>query len=125
MNWWRIVQRGPDVPPDFSESDREYVRDAFDLLPPEPWNKETWKTWTDQVKDKTHRKGSCSTRRYGWRSPDWIRALIWLDLLPLLVGQEYQARRPRSSFSRRSPTALLVLGATAMRLSDLASSSPS
>jgi len=31
--------------------------EAAQLLPPSPWNGETWKAWTDAVKEKTGRKG--------------------------------------------------------------------
>jgi glutamyl-tRNA synthetase len=93
-SWWRILQRGPDMLPDFSESDREYVRGAFDLLPPEPWNRETWKTWTDQVKEKTHRKGKLlyAPLRLALTGLDSGPDLA--DLLPLLGQAGIQARRP-------------------------------
>ena len=34
-----------------------FAAQAADLLPPEPWSVETWKTWTDAVKAATGRKG--------------------------------------------------------------------
>ena len=93
-SWWRIVQQGPDVLPDFPETDREYVRKAFDLLPPEPWNRDTWKTWTDQVKEKTHRKGKMlyAPLRLALTGLDSGPELA--DLLPLLGQAGIQARRP-------------------------------
>ncbi|TCS60583.1 glutamate--tRNA ligase [Varunaivibrio sulfuroxidans] len=37
--------------------DREFLHAAADLLPGEPWDAETWKTWTAAVKGATGRKG--------------------------------------------------------------------
>jgi glutamyl-tRNA synthetase len=39
------------------EEDREFVAEAMALLPPEPFDAETWGTWTAAVKEKTGRKG--------------------------------------------------------------------
>ena len=55
--WWRIVKEGPTEKPEFSEVDRDYIRAAFGHVPDEPWDKSTWKTWTDAVKEATGRKG--------------------------------------------------------------------
>jgi glutamyl-tRNA synthetase len=92
--WWRIVQQGPDVPPDFSENDKEYVRNAFELLPSEPWSSDTWKAWTDAVKEKTHRKGKMlyAPLRLALTGLDSGPELA--DLLPLLGRAGIQARRP-------------------------------
>ncbi len=53
--WMRIVN-GP-VAPVIEDEDRDFVRAASGLLPPEPWSEETWKEWTDRVKAATGRKG--------------------------------------------------------------------
>ena len=37
--------------------DRELITKAHDLLPAEPWDGTTWKTWTEAVKAGTGRKG--------------------------------------------------------------------
>jgi glutamyl-tRNA synthetase len=37
--------------------DVDFIAKARDLLPGEPWNGTTWKTWTDAVKAATDRKG--------------------------------------------------------------------
>jgi glutamyl-tRNA synthetase len=55
--WWKIVKQGPAEAAEFSEIDRDYVRAALALLPDEPWDKQTWKVWTDAVKEATGRKG--------------------------------------------------------------------
>ena len=37
--------------------DRELTAAAAELLPPEPWNEETWNAWVNEVKNKTGKKG--------------------------------------------------------------------
>ncbi len=37
--------------------DKDFLEQATNLLPPEPWDQNTWKTWTDTLKQKTGRKG--------------------------------------------------------------------
>lgn len=37
--------------------DKELVTAAAELLPPEPWNEETWNSWVNEVKTKTGKKG--------------------------------------------------------------------
>ena len=39
------------------EDDRGFVAEAFAMLPEQPWDSETWATWTSAVKDATGRKG--------------------------------------------------------------------
>ncbi|MGH6894132.1 MAG: glutamate--tRNA ligase, partial [Dongiaceae bacterium] len=51
---WQSVIKGP-VTPDIKDSD--FAARAAELLPPEPWNAETWSTWTNAVKNATGRKG--------------------------------------------------------------------
>ncbi|MCB8819982.1 glutamate--tRNA ligase [Microvirga rosea] len=51
--WWTVV-RGPIVP---VISDRAFIEDARNLLPPAPWDTTTWKTWTEAVKTATGVKG--------------------------------------------------------------------
>jgi len=51
--WWQVAH-GP-VDPVISEPD--FINQAAELLPTEPWSENTWKEWTDAVKDATGRKG--------------------------------------------------------------------
>jgi glutamyl-tRNA synthetase len=39
------------------EADREFLALAAELLPPEPWNDQTWSSWTNALKEKSGRKG--------------------------------------------------------------------
>ena len=51
--WWRVVA-GPIAP---VIEDADFAAKASALLPPEPWDEGTWRTWTDAVKAATGRKG--------------------------------------------------------------------
>jgi glutamyl-tRNA synthetase len=51
--WWAVV-RGPITP---VIVDRVFSDTAADLLPPEPWDATTWKSWTEAVKNATGVKG--------------------------------------------------------------------
>jgi glutamyl-tRNA synthetase len=51
--WWAIVD-GPVTP---RIEDASLAAAAADLLPPEPWDDGTWKSWTDAVKERTGARG--------------------------------------------------------------------
>ncbi|MDH5721869.1 MAG: glutamate--tRNA ligase [Alphaproteobacteria bacterium] len=51
--WWNVA-KGP-VTPVIEEP--EFIKDALELLPPAPWDENTWMGWTNAVKEKTGRKG--------------------------------------------------------------------
>ncbi|WP_208539198.1 glutamate--tRNA ligase [Algihabitans albus] len=51
---WRQVVKGT-VTPQIEEPD--YVAQAAELLPPEPWDETTWGVWTGALKQATGRKG--------------------------------------------------------------------
>ena len=48
--------RGP-VTPIIADEDREFIAEARDLLPAEPWDETTWSAWTNALKAATGRKG--------------------------------------------------------------------
>ncbi|MBT8457262.1 MAG: glutamate--tRNA ligase [Alphaproteobacteria bacterium] len=54
-DWWALFRDG--ATPMVAEEDREFVAEAFAMLPPLPYGPETWSTWTAAVKDATGRKG--------------------------------------------------------------------
>ena len=56
-HWWAIINGDLPEKPDISEEDQAFVRESFTLLPQAPWDKQTWKNWTDAVKTATGRKG--------------------------------------------------------------------
>ncbi len=51
--WWDVVSG--NVEPIIEDPD--FAAQAAELLPPEPWNENTWKEWTEKVKETTGRKG--------------------------------------------------------------------
>jgi len=53
-NWYDIVD-GEIAPPKLAE--KEYLRESLDLLPPEPWDKNSWSTWTKSISANTGKKG--------------------------------------------------------------------
>jgi glutamyl-tRNA synthetase len=92
--WWEIVTEGPRQTDELSEDDRLYARDAFDLLPPEPWDRMTWKVWTDRVKEETGRKGKALFMPLRLALTGLNSGPEIADLLPLLGREETLARRP-------------------------------
>ena len=53
--WWVLFRDG--ATPLVEEEDREFVAEAFAMLPPLPYGADTWSTWTAAVKEATGRKG--------------------------------------------------------------------
>ena len=92
--WWRILQQGPDTPPELSDKDKEYVRTAFDLLPQEPWDRNTFKAWMDEVKEQTKRKGKMLYAPVRLALTGLQSGPELADLLPLLGPERMHARRP-------------------------------
>ena len=73
VGWWRILREGPQERAEFSDDDRDFLRQAFDLLPEEPWNGTVWKDWTGKTgKRPAARARRCSCRS-GWRLRDCLR----------------------------------------------------
>jgi glutamyl-tRNA synthetase len=54
-DWWALLRDG--AKPVVAEEDREFVAEAFALLPEPPYGPDTWSDWTQAVKDATGRKG--------------------------------------------------------------------
>ncbi|QPC87966.1 glutamate--tRNA ligase [Mesorhizobium sp. NBSH29] len=93
-HWWQIVQNGPGAVEALSDEDRVFVREAFDLLPEGPWDHATWKLWTDQVKEKSGRKGKGLFMPLRLALTGQSSGPELADLLPLLDPEEMLARRP-------------------------------
>jgi len=53
QEWWRVAN-GPVEP---IVEDAEFTAAAAQVMPPAPWNENTWKEWTEAVKAATGRKG--------------------------------------------------------------------
>ncbi|MCB1531535.1 MAG: glutamate--tRNA ligase [Alphaproteobacteria bacterium] len=52
-DWWHVA-KGPVEP---VIEDADFIAQAAALLPPAPWDENTWSTWANKVKDETGRKG--------------------------------------------------------------------
>jgi glutamyl-tRNA synthetase len=92
--WWRIVVDGPADLQEFSDEDRDFLRGAFDALPPEPWDGSTFRTWMDQVKAVTGRKGKALFMPIRLALTGLPSGPELADLLPLLGPEDTRARRP-------------------------------
>jgi len=93
-DWWRIVNEGPAEPPEFEAEDREFLRQAFDLLPEAPWDEGVWKKWTAAARKATGRKGKelFAPLRLALTGRESGPELA--ELLPLIGPEGTSARRP-------------------------------
>jgi glutamyl-tRNA synthetase len=55
-DWWTLFRDGPAAPV-IEQDDREFVAQAFAMLPDQPWDGDSWGQWTAAVKEATGRKG--------------------------------------------------------------------
>lgn len=92
--WWKIVRQGPDQSEPLSSDDRSFASTAFDLLPEEPWDRSTWKTWTDAIKQATGRKGKTLFMPLRLALTGISSGPELADLLPLMGREGTLARRP-------------------------------
>ncbi|MEJ6392569.1 glutamate--tRNA ligase [Gymnodinialimonas sp. 2305UL16-5] len=54
-DWWQLFRDGGSALVD--DEDRDFVAEAFAMLPDPPYSAETWSHWTNAVKEATGRKG--------------------------------------------------------------------
>jgi glutamyl-tRNA synthetase len=94
VEWWRILRYGPESQPELSEDDRQFVREAFELLPPEPWDREVWQNWTRQVKERSGRKGKALFAPLRLALTGLPAGPELADLMTLLGREGTLARRP-------------------------------
>jgi glutamyl-tRNA synthetase len=94
VSWWKIVKAGPQEPAELSDEDRDYVRDALDVLPEEPWDGSTWKAWTEAVRKESGRKGKALFMPLRLALTGLAAGPELADLLPLLGREGTLARRP-------------------------------
>ncbi|PRD41544.1 glutamate--tRNA ligase [Phyllobacterium phragmitis] len=92
--WWKIINEGVASAPELSQEDMDFTRQAFDLLPPEPWDRQTWKIWTDAVKEASGRKGKGLFMPLRLALTGLSSGPELADLLPLLGREGTLARRP-------------------------------
>ena len=53
--WDDVIQQDLKIDP--APEDADFLQTARSLVPPEPWDGTTWKTWTEAIKSATGRKG--------------------------------------------------------------------
>lgn len=93
-HWWSIVDGELPETPDFSEEDRAFLREAFTLLPPAPWDHQTWKIWADSVKAATGRKGKNLFMPLRLALTGQAHGPELADLLVLIGPERTLSRRP-------------------------------
>lgn len=93
-SWWKIVSVRPEPGVIFSEDDTTFLREAFDLLPEEPWDAGTFKEWTNAIREKTGRKGKALFMPLRLALTGRESGPELADLLPLLGRAGTLARRP-------------------------------
>ncbi len=93
-HWWAIVDGELPETPDFSEEDRAFLGEAFTLLPPAPWDHQTWKIWADSVKAATGRKGKNLFMPLRLALTGQAHGPELADLLVLLGPERTLSRRP-------------------------------
>ena len=54
VDWIKVIDEPINIDLNIEE---EFLKIAQDLLPKEPWNKETWDQWILKIKEKTEKKG--------------------------------------------------------------------
>jgi glutamyl-tRNA synthetase len=92
--WWRVVNEGPQETPDLAEDDRDFLREAFDLLPEEPWDASVWKDWTGAIRKASDRKGKALFMPLRLALTGLPSGPELADLLPLVGREGTLARRP-------------------------------
>ncbi len=94
VQWWKIINEGPQEKPEFSPEDRAFLDTAFDLLPEEPWGASVWRDWTGKVRETTGRKGKALFMPLRMALTGLASGPELADLLPLLGREGTLARRP-------------------------------
>lgn len=92
--WSRVVFGELADPAVFEMEDRAFLGAAFDLLPPEPWSRDTWNAWTSAVKAATGRKGKALFMPLRRAMTGREHGPELADLLPLIGRERSLSRRP-------------------------------
>ncbi len=81
-----------DIEPWIEADDADFLARAAELLPPEPWDRETWTGWTASLKQETGRKGAKLFKPLRKALTGREHGPELRDLLPL-IGRERARRR--------------------------------
>lgn len=93
-SWWKIVTEGCPDKPQLGDDDVAFVRQAFDMLPPEPWDRGTWRAWIGEIKRSSDRSGKALFMPLRLAITGRPSGPELADLLPLLGREGMLARRP-------------------------------
>ena len=91
--WARIVRDGPSGEVPVPDGDA-FLAEAAGLLPPEPWDETTWRTWTKALGERTGRRGKALFRPLRLALTGRERGPELARLLPL-IGRERTFSRLR------------------------------
>jgi glutamyl-tRNA synthetase len=80
--WWALFRDG--ATPLVADEDRDFVAQAFGMLPPMPYGPDTWGTWTSAVKEATGRKGKSLFMPLRMAVTGLERGPEMADVMPLL-----------------------------------------
>jgi glutamyl-tRNA synthetase len=94
--WWDVVA-GSIVPP-LLEEEADYLRAALATLPPDPWDNDVWRVWTDALKAVSGRKGKKLFMPLRQALTGEEHGPELRDLLPL-IGRSRAAERLRLAAS--------------------------
>ena len=81
-NWWPVFTG--EATPVVAAEDRDFVTQAFALLPEPPYSTHTWSNWTNAVKEATGRKGKGLFMPLRLAIPGQQRGPEMADVMPLL-----------------------------------------
>lgn len=83
--WWDLFQNG--ATPLVSDEDRDFIVQAFAMLPEPPYSAESWKDWTTAVKAATGRKGKSLFMPLRKAVTGRERGPDMSDVMPLLAAK--------------------------------------
>lgn len=83
-DWWAIFRDGADGAAAVAEEDRDFVAEALAMLPPPPYGPDTWRDWTNAVKERTGRKGRALFMPLRQAVTGRSRGPEMADVMPLL-----------------------------------------
>ncbi|MEM9469385.1 MAG: glutamate--tRNA ligase [Pseudomonadota bacterium] len=88
--WWEMVNG--NVTPVIDADDRDFAAQASELLPPSPWDENTWNEWIGKVKESSGRKGKTLFMPIRKALTGMEHGPELPNLLPLLGPEKTKAR---------------------------------
>lgn len=95
--WWDLVHE--DIILEVEEEDKEYLQQAIDCLPENPWDEETWGQWTAKLKEISGRKGKSLFHPLRMALTREEKGPEMKGMLPLM-GRDRVLRRLQEAVSR-------------------------